>query len=191
MPFVIVTDALNEPEALLDAIATQLPDVEVSGAAAGLHAVLHIENAHAVAEAARAHGIALEAMGGKLIVGYANLPESQAKAAVEALVRGLAAEEGRFGVRANCVCPGWVRTPMGDRAMDWLAGELGISRDAAYLEATAGPPLRRPSEPEEIAAVVAWLLSAEASSVNGAVIPVDGGQSIFDLGALAFAKVPK
>ena len=72
-------------EALLDAIATQLPDVTVSGAAAGLHAVLHIADADAVAAAARAHGVALEAMGGNLIVGYANLPESQAKAAVQAL----------------------------------------------------------------------------------------------------------
>ena len=51
----------------------------------GLHAVLHLPDAHAVAEAAKAHGVALEAMGGKLIVGYANLPESQAPAAVAAL----------------------------------------------------------------------------------------------------------
>ena len=72
-------------EALLAAIATQMPDVRVSGAAAGLHAVLHLPDAHAVAEAAKAHGVALEAMGGKLIVGYANLPESQAPAAVAAL----------------------------------------------------------------------------------------------------------
>ena len=62
-----------------------MPDVTVSGAAAGLHAVLHLEHAHAVAEAARAHGVALEAIGGNLIVGYANLPESQATAAVAAL----------------------------------------------------------------------------------------------------------
>jgi len=72
-------------EALLDAIAAQLPDVTVSGAAAGLHAVLHIADAHAVAERAQAHGVALEAIGGNLIVGYANLPESQARAAVHAL----------------------------------------------------------------------------------------------------------
>ena len=52
-------------EALLAAIAAQMPDVTVSGAAAGLHAVLHLPDAHAVAEAARAHGVALEAMGGK------------------------------------------------------------------------------------------------------------------------------
>ncbi len=72
-------------EALLAAIAAQMPDVTVSGAAAGLHAVLHLDNAHAVAEAAREHGVALEAIGGNLIVGYANLPESQATAAVAAL----------------------------------------------------------------------------------------------------------
>ena len=72
-------------EALLAAIATQMPDVRVSGAAAGLHAVLHLPDAQAVAEAAKAHGVALEVMGPDLIVGYANLPEWQAPAAVAAL----------------------------------------------------------------------------------------------------------
>jgi GntR family transcriptional regulator / MocR family aminotransferase len=72
-------------EALLAALAEQMPDVGVSGAAAGLHAVLHLPDAHGVAERAAARGVALEAMGGKLIVGYANLPEAQAPAAIAAL----------------------------------------------------------------------------------------------------------
>jgi GntR family transcriptional regulator/MocR family aminotransferase len=72
-------------EALLHAVATQLPELRVSGAAAGLHAVLHVPGAEAVAVRARAHGVALEAAGGTLVVGYANLPEAQAAAAVTAL----------------------------------------------------------------------------------------------------------
>jgi NAD(P)-dependent dehydrogenase (short-subunit alcohol dehydrogenase family) len=129
------------------------------------------------------------------VAGLRAAPESLAycssKAAMVMLTQCIAVDHGPSGVRANCVCPGWVRTPMGDRAMDWLAGELDISREAAYVEATAGSPIRRPSEPEEVAAAVAWLLSADASSVNGAVIPVDGGQSIVDLGGIAFATVSK
>ena len=59
---------------------------------------------------------------------------------------------------------------------DGLAGGAArLSREDAYAAATADVPLRRPSTPEEIAGAVAWLLSADASYVNGAVIPVDGG----------------
>jgi GntR family transcriptional regulator/MocR family aminotransferase len=82
-------------EALLSALAKRLPDLTVSGAAAGLHFVLHLppdSNEAAVVEAARAHGIALDplrATAPALVVGYANLPEALAPAAVEALARAL------------------------------------------------------------------------------------------------------
>jgi GntR family transcriptional regulator/MocR family aminotransferase len=79
-------------EALLTALANQLPTLARSGAAAGLHAVLHLPpgtDAHAVARRAQAHGVALDAIEGRLIVGYANLPESLAAAAAEALAKAL------------------------------------------------------------------------------------------------------
>jgi NAD(P)-dependent dehydrogenase (short-subunit alcohol dehydrogenase family) len=71
--------------------------------------------------------------------------------------------------------------------MDGLAGELGRGREEAYAEATRHVPLRRACDPEEVAAAIAWLLSSEASYVNGAVLTVDGGSTIVDTGALAFA----
>ena len=92
-------------EALLAAVAAQLPEIRVSGAAAGLHAVLHVPDAAAVAQTAHAHGIALEAIGGALVVGYANLPEAQAPAAVEALAACL--QRGA----ASRTPPGAGRTP--------------------------------------------------------------------------------
>ena len=74
------------------------------------------------------------------------------KAALAMLTQCIAVDHGPAGVRANCVCPGWVRTPMADREMDWLAGQLDASRARhAYDEVTAESPLRRPSTPEEIA----------------------------------------
>jgi GntR family transcriptional regulator/MocR family aminotransferase len=82
-------------EALLNALAERLPDLTVSGAAAGLHFVLHLpqhSDEAAVVESARAQGIALDplrATAPALVVGYANLPESLAPAAVEALATAL------------------------------------------------------------------------------------------------------
>jgi GntR family transcriptional regulator / MocR family aminotransferase len=79
-------------DALLEAIAQQLPDVEVRGAAAGLFAVLLLPeeaDEEAVAEAAARHGVALEPLRAQgrpgLVAGYANLPEAGAPAAVAAL----------------------------------------------------------------------------------------------------------
>jgi meso-butanediol dehydrogenase/(S,S)-butanediol dehydrogenase/diacetyl reductase len=121
----------------------------------------------------------------------ASVAYCSSKAALAMLTQCIALDHGAAGVRANCVCPGWVRTPMADREMDSLAEKLDASREDAYAEVTAEVPLRRPSSPEEIAGSVAWLLSADASYVNGAVIPVDGGHTIVDVGTIAFGKVSR
>ncbi len=118
-----------------------------------------------------------------------SLAYCSSKAALAMLTQCIAIDHGAAGVRANCVCPGWVRTPMGDAEMDALAGRLGRSREDAYSEVTTDVPLRRPSTPEEIAATIAWLLSAEASYVNGVVMPVDGGHTMVDPGTIAFGRL--
>ena len=118
-----------------------------------------------------------------------SLAYCSSKAALAMLTQCIALDHGPAGVRANCVCPGWVRTPMADDSMDWLAERLEGSREDAYAEVTADVPLRRPSTPEEIAGTIAWLLSADASYVNGAVIPVDGGHTMVDVATTAFGKV--
>ena len=109
------------------------------------------------------------------------------KAALMMLTRCIAVDHGPMGVRANCLCPGWVHTPMADGEMDALGRG---SREEAYAEVTADVPLRRASSPGEIAAAAAWLLSDEASYVNGSVITVDGGVTAVDVGTLAFGRVP-
>ncbi len=115
-----------------------------------------------------------------------SLAYCSSKAALAMLTQCIALDHGPAGVRANCICPGWVRTPMADEEMDALARG---SREEAYADVTRDVPLRRPSSPEEIAAAVAWLLSDDASYVNGAVIPVDGGHTTVDVGTLAFGRV--
>ena len=115
-----------------------------------------------------------------------SLAYCSSKAALAMLTQCIALDHGPAGVRANCICPGWVRTAMADGEMDALGRG---SREEAYADVTRDVPLRRPSSPEEIAAAVAWLLSEDASYVNGAVIPVDGGHTTVDVGTLAFGSV--
>jgi NAD(P)-dependent dehydrogenase (short-subunit alcohol dehydrogenase family) len=118
-------------------------------------------------------------------------PESAAycssKAGLIMLTQCIALDYGPLGVRANCVCPGWIRTDMADAAMDELADVHSIGRDDAYALAAADIPARRAGRVEEAAAAIAWLASPAASYVNGAVLTVDGGASVVDAGTLAFA----
>jgi meso-butanediol dehydrogenase/(S,S)-butanediol dehydrogenase/diacetyl reductase len=102
------------------------------------------------------------------------------KAGLIMLAKCVANDYGRQGVRANAVCPGWVRTPMGDHDMDELGRAHGTDREGAYELAHRQHPLGRPGEPEEIADVIAFVASPRAAYVTGATVMVDGGTTIVD-----------
>lgn len=121
-----------------------------------------------------------------LRAGPASAAYCASKAGVIQLTRCMALDHGAAGVRANSVCPGWIRTPMADGEMDELGDRRGIDREAAYALAVAEVPAQRAGQAEEVAEAVAWLAGPASSYVNGAVITVDGGAAVVDAASLAF-----
>jgi len=96
---------------------------------------------------------------------------SAAKAGVVGLVRGLAVELAREGVRANGVAPGYVRTAQTLSVENSLGAE-GLERAAGYI------PVGRVGAPEDIADVVLFLASDAARYITGQTLVVDGGLSV-------------
>lgn len=94
------------------------------------------------------------------------------KAGLLGLVRALAAELAPRRIQVNAICPGWVNT---DMAWQGLSEWPGLTHEQAWEIAQQEVPLRRMSEPAEIAGTVAWLLSDDALGVTGQAIDQNNG----------------
>jgi NAD(P)-dependent dehydrogenase (short-subunit alcohol dehydrogenase family) len=92
------------------------------------------------------------------------------KGAVHMFARAIAVEYRDQGIRCNAVCPGFIKTPHGLREVDALT-KYGVNASEAAMKAQQG----RMCEPEEVASAALFLLSDEASFVNGAQLFVDNG----------------
>lgn len=97
------------------------------------------------------------------------------KFAVMGLTQSMAFELAVHGIRVNCVCPGFVATPMQDRELSWEAQLRGMDAESVKKLWINDTPLGRLETPEDVAKVVAFLASEDADFITGEAISVNGG----------------
>jgi 3-oxoacyl-[acyl-carrier protein] reductase len=100
-------------------------------------------------------------------------PYNSAKAAVVVMTRGLAVDLARFKIRVNCVCPLAAETGF----FKTVTGQDRLS-DEARKKLESDVPLRRLTQPEDVANAMAYLASGEAGFITGVSLDIDGGKSI-------------
>jgi len=96
------------------------------------------------------------------------------KHGVIGLTRNSAVEYGQYGIQINAIAPGAIMTPMVEGSLRQMGGDDWESVGRKFVEPN---PMKRFGRPEEVAALVAFLLSGESPFINGAVVTIDGGQS--------------
>ena len=113
-----------------------------------------------------------------LVAEYAGSAYNSSKHGLLGLMRSVSQDAGQFGVTANAVLPGWVRTAMAERSARYEARDRGISPDEVWAERAALYPPGRVATPEEVAALIAFLASEESSGVSGEAIRVALGSMV-------------
>ena len=152
-----------------DASFQQVMAVNAGGVFHGLASVLPVmrqQGSGAVVNTASVMGIS--AIGEQS--GY-----TASKHAVIGLTRNAALEYCAHGIQVNAIAPGAIVTPMFENAQRKLVGNAWEDAARAFAQTN---PMKRFGKADEVAALVAFLLGGEAGYINGAVIPIDGGQSI-------------
>ena len=122
----------------------------------------------------RATIISLASMAGK-IGSRTNLPYNASKAAVISMTKSLALAHAADGIRANCVCPGFVETDMWRKVSLEQGALLGMSPDDFTKARLNSIPLGRMETPEDVANVIGFLASSKSGYMTGQALSVDSG----------------
>ena len=128
---------------------------------------------HMVA-AKRGNIISLASMAGKL-GSTTSLVYAASKSAVISITRSLALSFAADGIRANCVCPGFVKTDMWSEVEKGVSAALGITIDELNRQRLGQIPLGRWEAPEDVAKVVGFLASEKSGYITGEAVNVSGG----------------
>ena len=99
------------------------------------------------------------------------------RAGVAGMAKTLANEFGADGITVNNVCPGYTLTDRLSELFEKRAQDAGVAYQQILQQSTANVPIGRFARPEELAALVAFLASERAASINGTTIAVDGGST--------------
>jgi NAD(P)-dependent dehydrogenase (short-subunit alcohol dehydrogenase family) len=99
-----------------------------------------------------------------------------AKHGLVGLTRALALEVASRGVTVNAVCPGFTETDLVARSIEAIVGKTGRSEEEARAALAASNPQGRLITPDEVAQTIVWLCGDGASGINGAAVPVAGGE---------------
>ena len=99
-----------------------------------------------------------------------------AKHGMIGLTKTVAMEGAEYGVTANAICPGYVKTPLVEKQIPNTARERGITEEEVIKDVMLGPqPTKKFVGVEEVAALAVFLCSDNAASITGAALPIDGG----------------
>jgi NAD(P)-dependent dehydrogenase (short-subunit alcohol dehydrogenase family) len=110
------------------------------------------------------------------------------KAGLIMLTQQVALDFGPAGIRCNAVCPGGTRTVMLENSLQPLAEAVGTDLDGVFARISANVPLRRTASPAEITGICSYLAGDDSTYMTGAVLLVDGGAAIVDVGGVALTN---
>ncbi len=100
------------------------------------------------------------------------------KFAIIGMTQGLAKEFASYDITVNAVCPGIVETPLHERVVDQMAEGAGVSREEAWTNFLGSVPLGRPQTVEDVAEMIAYLVSDKARNITGSAYNVAGGMEM-------------